>query len=129
MATVSKRAITTLLFALMFLLAGCGSPPRIPIQGTVNYKNAPLDEGIINFIPEDTTRGTTGVASVTAGKYALPADKGLVPGIYRVSILEGRMPDPNAAPGGPRRNKELTTEKLTIEVTAAGSREFNFNPN
>jgi len=126
MATWPERASIPLLCALMFLFAGCGGPPRIPIQGTVTYKNAPLDEGIINFIPEDTARGTMGVASVTAGKYALPADKGLVPGTYRVSIVEGRLPDPKASPGGPRRSKELSTEKETIEVTATGSREFNF---
>ncbi len=116
----------------MLLVAGCeSSPRRYPIQGTITYQNAPLDEGTITFSPVDNAKAPTGVASIAEGKYALPADKGLVPGSYRVSIVvptvKGSKPAADEPPGAPRRNKELVTEDRKIEVTPAGPHEFNFD--
>ena len=40
------------------LAAGCGGGSRVPIKGTVTYKNTPVANGWITFVPKDGTKGT-----------------------------------------------------------------------
>jgi hypothetical protein len=124
-----RPILCLLLIALPLTLVGCGTPRRTPIQGRVTYNGGPLADGSINFLPEDREKGTPGVVQVTEGKYALSGEKGLAPGVYRVSIIarEGDRPAPDAAPGAPRRGKNLVAEPSTVEVPTTGTGEFNFD--
>jgi hypothetical protein len=118
-------------------LAGCGETrQRIPIEGTVTYQGKPLAHGTISFVPKDAGTGTLEGALVTDGKYAFAPKTGLFPGAYHVSVsapdFTGPAPAPGAAPGRPRRARELLPERynkkstLTIEVSPTGKREFDF---
>jgi hypothetical protein len=123
--------------ALTLLLIGCDrGPTRIPIKGTVTYKEKPVTEGTITFVPKDATKGTQEGSLIVDGQYAIAAEHGLMAGEYHVSIRAPAEPSvkavADAPPGGPRRTKDLLPEdynknsKLSIEVTAAGKRVFDF---
>ena len=55
-----------------------------PVTGTVTWKGQPLDQGSIQFLPEDG-KGTMVGAEIRDGRYALPDPPGLAPGSYRVA--------------------------------------------
>jgi hypothetical protein len=99
------------------------------------YKGQALAKGTIQFFSKDNVNITES-SLIQDGKFSLPPDKGLPPGIYRVEIsapagMEPR-PDPGAAPGASRRFKELlpeqynTQSELTIEVTPTGTGNYPF---
>src|SRR5262245_59243361 len=73
--------------AVLLLAAGCGGDPlgRHAISGSVKVDGAPLASGNISFQPTEG-QPTSGGAVVSAGKYAVPREGGLVAGKYRVSI-------------------------------------------
>ncbi len=113
------------LTCLLSLLSGCGnSDGKLAISGTVTLKGQPLDDGIIEFSSTATRTG----ASITKGKYTIPAANGLAPGKYKVHITagDGRTPadSPDGMPGPTGANiiskdrvpPEFNT-KSTIEVT------------
>jgi hypothetical protein len=108
--------------AALALVGGCSKDPlgRHAISGTVNVDGAPLANGNISFQPTEG-QPTAGGAVITAGKYAVPRDGGLVVGKYRVSInaavpgtgggvAEGALPgDPPAPP------KEMIPQDWNVE--------------
>jgi hypothetical protein len=119
-------------------LAGCGGTDRRAVSGTVTWKSRPLESGMIRFQPADPGGQTEAGAVITAGRYAIRRDQGLVPGKYKVTIstpdpASGRGP-PDAPPGErggypareriPARYNAKTD--LTAEVTAGGKNEFEF---
>jgi hypothetical protein len=137
MPSWSRNATILLVGAVLLVLVASGcSSGRVGIHGTVSYKGSPVVMGKIQFLPKDKESGTPEMAVITDGNYAFAADKGLLPGSYRVEItapdIKGPRPAATAAPGAPRRDKELLPEQyntqstLSIEVTATGNREFNF---
>jgi hypothetical protein len=63
--------------------AGCGGGPRV--AGTVTYGGQPLAEGSVQFEP-DGFKGASSAAPVVAGRFALPADRPIVPGKYVVRV-------------------------------------------
>lgn len=77
----------------LLAVSGCGSDDglaaRYPVQGTVTYRNKPLEKGTINFqsvSPEG--RGASG--DIQEGAYRLTTqapNDGALPGKYRVSIV------------------------------------------
>jgi hypothetical protein len=72
------------------LLAGCApSNPqgRLGISGKVTFEGRPLDQGTIQFTPLDSESGVGGGAMIQNGSYIVEAEKGLVPGKYRVRIF------------------------------------------
>jgi hypothetical protein len=124
----------------MALLLGCGgdSLGRHAISGTVSVNGAPLQNGNVSFQPVEKSSTTSGGAVVADGKYAVPRDKGLPTGKYRVVI---NAPKPGtggevakgAAPGeAPPPPEELipadwnANSEHTIEVTEKGPHEFKF---
>jgi hypothetical protein len=119
-------------------LAGCGGGgvQRCAVSGNVKVAGKPLDQGAIVFTAQDASLGSGGGDQIKNGQYSIPAQRGLLPGRYRVSItsaLPGAPPDPNAPPGpaGPMpkdridpKYNALTT--LTAEVKADGPNVFDF---
>src|SRR5262249_52721258 len=87
-------------------LAGCagGGAKRCAVSGAVKWRGQPLDQGAITFLPEDPALGTSGGALIQDGRYSIPADQGLLPGRYKVTISSAdpkKALDPNADPGAP----------------------------
>ena len=127
--------------AIFTSLAGCGSQGgRQPVTGAVSYQGKPLNGAMVAFIVADDSlgrpAGQVAGAVIKDGRFTIPAEQGLEPGVYRVSI---------SAPGGPAvqtpeekkagasaRATELLPEKynqattLTAEVKASGSNHFDF---
>lgn len=120
----------------LIAIAGCEhAPPRMAVSGSVTFKGTPLKDGLITFIP--LTAPLQEGVPIVDGKFTIPRDKGLAPGIYRVSIssIESRdRPDPKKPPtpsGGAASKEVIPPEfneksKEEIEVTAAGPNRFDF---
>jgi hypothetical protein len=92
----NKRLLVGAFLGLALLLAaGCGSRSgnRLAVSGTVTLDGQPVDGGAIVFLPQGdgaSDRPKTG-AGIEAGRYAIPVEKGPLPGMYRVEI---RWPKP-----------------------------------
>lgn len=126
-------------FLLLLTSVGCGpaanSDGRKAVTGNISLNGAPIQSGSIRFEPESgqTASGST----IAEGKYEIPADKGLMPGKYRV-FINATEPDSDQRsvedlmnnPGPPK--KELIPAKynkkseVTIEVTKEGPNQFDF---
>jgi hypothetical protein len=78
--------ITATALAFGLSLPGC-SPAAVSVNGSVTVDGQPLDEAAIVFVPLKQGRSKTG-ATVVKGHYALPAHDGLLPGTYRVEIVD-----------------------------------------
>ena len=80
--------IVAMLLAAFVSAIGCGSNDgRLPVSGTVTIDGAPLDGGAINFQPLPGSGGHSSGGSVQGGKFRIPADRGLPPGDYRITIV------------------------------------------
>jgi hypothetical protein len=120
-------------WAIVFV-AGCGDDTggRLAITGSVDYKGVPLDQGSIEFLPHPGVKTQAG-ATITNGRYSIPADKGLEPGMYTVKISSIEGPDVSVEPGGlpgkePKERlpaKYNTKSTLTKEVKK-GETKFDF---
>ena len=119
-------------------LLGCEArgPQRFPVSGRILFKNEPLEHGSIQFL---TTSGPPGPASgavIKDGRYTIPREQGLEPGVYRVvisSTVEVKKLPPGWT-GSPPTEERLpsayssaTKGTITIEVTPDGSHEFDFS--
>ena len=129
---------------LMFVvfLGGCGKNPlgREPVQGTITLRGVPLDQGAIEFRPIEKKGGVSSGAVISNGEYAIPIDKGLPPGKYRVMIFSAAAdtsPAPSGPPGsspmgGPRPTIERippqynVASKVIVEVTDGGENRFDY---
>lgn len=136
---IRYTSLALVVLPLLFLV-GCGPrSDRQSVSGAVSLNGAPLDNGTIRFTSQGgATLQATG-AMVQAGSYLIPAEKGLLPGIYHVEISS---PDAKAKPimaqayaGGPsipvapdRIPPEYNSKSdKTIEVTLDGDNEFDFD--
>jgi hypothetical protein len=133
-----RRATGLAVAATVLALAGCGAGDgKRAVTGTVTWKGQPLATGMIRFLPQDRTVSTETVAVITQGSYAVPKDKGLLPGVYSVSVSS---PDPKSgqgppdAPPGERGGypaseripaKYNTQTTLTFEVKANDENKFD----
>jgi hypothetical protein len=124
-------------------LIGCGTSHggRKEIKGTVKLKGQPVDDGFIEFIPLSDAIPTRSGAQVLSGAYRIPAESGLMPGQYRVSITAGdgrtRASAAEDEPPGPtganivskdRIPKEYNVESTQdVEVTAKGPNVFDYD--
>ena len=135
---MQRTILALLLFSLSPILFGCSPETggREALSGTVTLKGAPLESGTIQF---DAVDGSgMGGATITAGKYEIPAEKGLQPGKYtvRVSAVQGGAVV-EEAPGDSMaveaENKETipaefnTESTVTMEVTAGGGNTFDLD--
>jgi len=132
-----------ILIGFMALWIGCtpGYGGRKEIKGTVKLKGQPVDDGIINFFPASGDQATKSGAQIIKGDYKIPAEFGLLPGKYRVSITAGdgrtkadASPDQPPGPTGAnivskdRIPKEYNIEsKVDVDVTANGPNVFSYD--
>jgi hypothetical protein len=138
------RIVAPLLLAcLIASLPGCARSygGRQPISGTVKLKGEPVNDGMIDFIPISGDQATKSGAQILSGSYKIPAEFGLLPGKYRVSITAGdgrtRADAPADQPPGPtganivskdRIPKEYNIESThEVEVTEKGPNVFNYD--
>ncbi len=125
-------------FALGVWGCGASGPTRYEVSGKVTLKGQPLDDGIIEFLPEDN-QGTKSGAQILNGAYRIPKDKGLAAGKYRVVLYagDGTTGGGNAEPSGPdqpggvpgkERIPPQFNEKTTlVREVKAGSTTFDFD--
>jgi hypothetical protein len=135
------RRTTGLLLVIVTLtavcLAGCGpGGKRRAVSGTVTFQGKPIDKGQISFLSTGDNPGPVAGALIRDGQFSIPAEMGLEPGVYRVSIsyVKGageRTPEQIAA-GASTPGKELIPEEFntksqhTAEVKASGPNVFSW---
>jgi hypothetical protein len=109
------------LLGVCLCASGCGPAPKA-VEGTVTLDGAPLNEAVVMFVPLEHGRAKTG-AKIENGKYTLADKDGLLPGAYRVEILDNGPlhPTPNA-----KKRRTLPVEysnnsSFRIDVPAGGA--------
>lgn len=138
-----KLLAACLLVLVCHLLTSCGKSygGRKEISGTVKLKTEPIDDGTIEFIPLSGNQETKSGAQILKGSYKIPAEFGLLPGKYRVSITAGdgrtrAAANPEEPPGPTGANivskdrvpKEYNIESTQeVEVTDKGPNVFNYD--
>lgn len=75
-----------LLGCVLWAAGGCGNSGRAAVKGQITVDGAPLPDGSIDFIPVEKGAAATAGAKITQGAYAIPAERGLLPGEYQVQI-------------------------------------------
>lgn len=102
---ICRLLLIALLFSVRFL--GCDSTDdgRRAVSGAVTFQGKPLDRGNTMFVPPTGSRSQTG-AAITAGRYQISNQQGLLPGIYKVGIssADGDVPAAPNTPPGPSGN-------------------------
>ena len=83
--------LVILFLTATFSTVGCGSGNRNPLSGTVTLDGQPVKTGTISFLPAAGTSGNSSGGEIRDGKFTIPAEVGLQPGEYRVTI-NARMP-------------------------------------
>jgi hypothetical protein len=68
------------------MLVGC-QPSKVPVRGQVTLDGQPLSEAVIVFVPLEAGIKKTG-ASIRGGAYELVEIDGLLPGKYRVEVVD-----------------------------------------
>lgn len=133
-----NAALRVYLCLLPVVLAfGCGpsGPVRYGVEGSVSYKAQPLKVGQISFLPEGAT-ASAGGAPINDGKFSVPAQRGLFPGKYKVSISStssGDVKTPEMPGVSDKQTKETLPARynakteLTAEIPAGGKHDLNFD--
>ncbi|SFI46289.1 hypothetical protein [Planctomicrobium piriforme] len=85
---------------LCLVLAGCGGSKKLEFQqaavkGAVSYKGAPLETGLIRFIPDTKpvkgqVAGKMAFANIERGTYSIPVERGATVGVNRIEIISNR---------------------------------------
>lgn len=123
--------LTSLLLCLV-ALTGCGGDGRLGLSGSVTVDGQPLDSGVISFTPAAGTEANSAGTGIEGGRYRIPAEKGLIPGAYRVRIQAyeptGRMvEDPQFGTAPETVMLRFTeTESLRAVVASDGPNRFDF---
>ncbi|MSU77798.1 MAG: hypothetical protein EXS16_06850 [Gemmataceae bacterium] len=88
-------------------VGGCSSDGagQHEVSGEVFFQGKPLDQGTIQFEPDDMEQCSNGGAVIVNGKYSIAKQRGLKPGVYTVRVSSGDATDmgpPKEAPGQAR---------------------------
>ena len=119
--------------------SGCSDGSGLqPVSGTVSFQGKPLDQGAIQFLPVEGSRTESG-AGIKDGQYSIPAENGLAPGKYKVTVFSydergAKIPDNTTMPGDTvgvqfkeRIPAKYNTETiLKAEVVAGEANVFDF---
>jgi hypothetical protein len=130
------RRLLAAALVVLALLPGCG-PARAPLQGTVSYDGAPIDNGTISFIPEGAEGPARPKAAtrITNGQYAFEPNFGPFPGKYKVEITWDQKTGRRISTGDADSRDETkqilpskynTQTELTAEVKR-GQTKLDFN--
>jgi hypothetical protein len=121
------RPAALLLLLPLAVVAGCGygNTSRVPVKGEVTFDDAPVDNGVIIFLPDgDSPGGGEGIkcgGPIVDGKYALEAGKGPRPGHYRVEIVwnkkTGKQVPSNDPPNLIDETVQVLPEKFNTKST------------
>jgi hypothetical protein len=121
------------LILLLLALTGCSSDDRMEAHGTVTLDGMPLESGAISFRPAPGSMGHSAGGQIAGGKFSIPADHGLRPGKYLVTIqsfrLTGRMViDPPTGTKVPEQLLVTYNEAGELEATmvAGAAGRFDF---
>ncbi len=121
-------------FGFFFLLAalaavaapaGCSrGDGRQAVTGRVTLDGQPLDGGAINFRPAPGLNANSSGGPITAGQFKLPADRGLAPGKYLVTITAMRET------GRTVQDEQMgpVAETVPVQYKEAGSLEATVAP-
>jgi len=138
---MSKRNLVLCLIGLtlgtvvVMKLPGCSrSDGRLAVSGAVSIDGKPIESGSIRFQPADLQKATGSGSIVRDGKYSIPAEHGLTPGKYQVSVQAsektGRLiPDPQKLKGPVEEYAEIRYQeagKLEVTVDPKGPTKFDF---
>jgi hypothetical protein len=132
------RFLALAVLATLTFTLGCskGGDGRQAVSGTIKLKGEPIEIGTINFTAKDITVGSSSGALISQGAYSIPAEQGLLPGVYIVRISAGKQTAAavEAAPGepGPLAEELVPAEynansQLEYVVKADGQNQFDFD--
>ena len=108
---------------------------RLGFSGTVTFRGAPLQKGVVEFTSADRTRQSG--SGIAKGAFAVPATRGLPPGTYtvRVTAVQEAAAAP-AGPPGPESMQQTATDMippeynerstLTAEIKQGSPNQFSF---
>jgi hypothetical protein len=114
----SQTRFALLQVLTLALAVGCGdSSGRQKVSGEVTFQGKQVDQGSIEFLPGPGVASHAG-AVIENGRYTIPADKGLLPGLYAVKISwPERQVRPDEAPGVPAGSRDLIPPKYNSKTT------------
>lgn len=99
-----------LTFTLLFSL-GCSPSDRAEVSGSVQLDGQPVEEGSIQFIPVEGTKGPSAGAVITKGSYHIARGQGVVVGKNRVELrafkTTGRKVQDPTAPQGVKTEERV----------------------
>lgn len=87
---VPQLLLQSIVAGCLVLLLGCGQSQRLALTGVVTLDGQPLNEGSITFMPQSGTTSPSAGANVTQGHFSVSAEKGVLPGKFRVEITAKR---------------------------------------
>ncbi len=113
-------------------------PRRRAISGSVTLDGQPLGDGVILLEPPMPYQmGTAVGATIRGGSFAIPRDRGPMPGTYRVRIYSSSGVQAPPADGQTDRSRRPMVERLPevyntksemrVDVTEGGSNHFRFD--
>jgi hypothetical protein len=130
----SLRVFGAFLVTALFLGCNQSSNGRVEVSGTVTLDDNFLDSGVITFYSPQEKLPSAG-AAILAGKYVIPAVRGLLPGKYSVAIDSA---DPSGATARPdHQAMEIPVSRIPLryngetallaEVAGARTNRFDFS--
>ena len=132
---VLARWLAAAALLLLPLAGGCdngGGGARLPVTGKVSFHGRPLPFGTIEFQSSKAVGG----GPIKDGAFDVPAEHGVPPGIYRVTISAIRSPAVTPGPPGPEAKdagEEIIPPEFndnsdrTVEVKRGEPNQFNFD--
>jgi hypothetical protein len=133
-----RRCLAFAPIGLLLALAGCAADDgRLSVSGEISLQGAPLSHGSIEFLYTGDRKGAAGGAMIKDGKYVVPKEHGLQPGVYRVVITSPPtsetsteapgMGKPRTGPPPDRIPAAFNTEsEVTVEVKPGQPNVFDF---
>jgi len=128
--------LTAVLSTLLLFLTGCGGKgqKRVAVSGEVTFQGQALDRGRIQFLTTQGPRRAASGAVIHDGRYDIPREQGLEPGVYQV-IVESPVVDPGAPREGlsspptkeriPPEYSSAQESQLKVEITAGAANRFD----
>lgn len=136
--TIMALLLLQTAWGLLSWIALLASPgfTRHAVSGRITWRGQPLESGIISFRPLGGQPFEAGTL-VQQGVYAIPRDKGLAPGSYRVrvhaAVADPSFPEPAAGERDMRPGIESLPSKynsaseLTAEIGGWGRTQASFD--